>query len=61
MNWNKDQVVSAVTSGLKILGSILLTHGATKAAAIVNSEDVIGLIVTVVTVYFSHKYNETPK
>jgi hypothetical protein len=54
---NSDQLASLVRSVLKLIGAALLTHGATKAAAILNAEDVSGLIVTVVGVglsYFSH-------
>jgi hypothetical protein len=57
---NKDQIVSLVTSVLKITGAALAAHGATKAAAFLNAEDVIGAIIAVVTVIYSHWYNATP-
>jgi hypothetical protein len=51
---NKDQINSAVRTLLKVIGSALVTHGATKAASIVNSEDVIGLVITVIGLLWSH-------
>jgi hypothetical protein len=57
---NKDQIVSLVTSVLKIAGAALAAHGATKAAAFINAEDVSGAIIAVVTVVYSHWYNATP-
>jgi hypothetical protein len=58
---NKDQIVSLVTSILKIAGSALAAHGATKAASFLNTEDVTGAIITVVTVIYSHWYNGQPQ
>jgi hypothetical protein len=54
---NTDQINSAVRSAFKIIGAILLAHGATKAAALVNSEDVIGLVLTVAGLIASHNWH----
>ncbi len=51
---NKDQALSITRTLLKVIGSALVTHGATKAAGLLNSEDVIGLILTVVGLVWSH-------
>src|SRR5581483_10440970 len=51
---NQDQFLSAVRTVLKIAGSALATHGATKAASIVNSEDVIGLVLLIAAAAWSH-------
>lgn len=57
---NKDQLVSLSLSILKIVGSALAAHGATKAAAIVNSEDVIGIVTILIGLIASHIWNSTP-
>lgn len=54
---NTDQLNSFVRSLLKIIGAILLAHGATKAAAIVNTEDVAGVIITLVGLFESHRFH----
>ena len=54
---NKDQVNSLVLSIIKIVGTILATHGAMKAANFMNSEDVIGAILAIVGVVMAHRYN----
>ena len=51
---NQDQLTSAVRTALKIIGTILATHGAQQAAGLVNSEDVIGLVLMLVGVIWSH-------
>lgn len=51
---NQDQIFSLVRTVLKVLGTFLATHGAVKAAGIVNSEDVIGFILAGVGVLWSH-------
>jgi hypothetical protein len=51
---NKDQLNTLIHSLVKIIGTALVTHGATKAATTLNSEDVIGAIVTVVGVVLAH-------
>jgi hypothetical protein len=57
---NQDQIQSLVRSVLKVVGAILVTHGASKAAAIVNTEDVAGIIVAPVGFYMSHKQHADP-
>lgn len=52
---NTDQLNSFVRSVLKIAGAILVAHGAGKAAAIVNTEDVAGIVVTLVGLFMSHQ------
>lgn len=56
---NDNQLGSLVRSALKILGAILMAHGATKYAAIINAEDTIGLIVTAVGLLASHNWHRT--
>jgi hypothetical protein len=51
---NSSQFLSALRSFLKVLGSILTTHGAQKQAALLNSEDVIGLVLLIGGVIWSH-------
>jgi len=58
---NQDQAISLAASILKIVGAALTAHGATKAAALINSEDVIGVITTVAGLVWSHFYNAAPK
>lgn len=41
------QVSNVLRILLKIIGTICAYHGATKAAAIVNSEDVLGLVMAI--------------
>ena len=48
VSMNQDQLNSFVRSVLKIAGSILVAHGATKAAGIVNTEDMAGVVVILV-------------
>jgi hypothetical protein len=52
---NPNQIQSLVRSVLKLVGAILVTHGATAYAAILNTEDVAGLVVTLVGLYMSHE------
>lgn len=52
---NQDQINSMVRSVLKVAGAILVAHGATQAAAIVNCEDMIGLVITLVGLVQSHQ------
>lgn len=54
---NTDQTTSMVRSVLKVAGGILLAHGASKAAAVVNGEDSVGLVVTIVGFVWSHFSN----
>lgn len=59
---NQDQFLSGVRTVLKLLGAALATHGATKAAGIVNGEDVTGLVLVVagaVWSWYFHKDDTT--
>lgn len=47
------QTRSAIHSFLKILGTVLVMHGATNAAALVNTEDAMGLAMTLYGVFDS--------
>jgi hypothetical protein len=51
---NTDQIASLIRSALKIIGAALVAHGATKAAAIINSEDAIGLAIAIAGLAMSH-------
>lgn len=57
---NLSQINSIVRTLLKIIGTALVTHGATNAGNIVNSEDIIGLVLTIVGLIWSH-YAHTPE
>jgi hypothetical protein len=39
---NQDQLTSLVRTALKVIGTALITHGATTAANVLNGEDVRG-------------------
>ena len=54
---NNDQLNSLIRSVLKIAGAIAVAHGATKAAAIINSEDVIGVIVILAGALQSYRFH----
>jgi len=56
---NQDQINSLVRTVIKIVGSALVTHGMTQAASILNTEDVIGAVVIIVGVIWSHLDNKT--
>ncbi len=51
---NTDQFSSIVRSILKIIAGALVAHGATKAAAFINAEDTIGVILGIVGLVWSH-------
>jgi hypothetical protein len=57
---NLDQINSLVRSVLKIAGAILVAHGACKVAAIVNTEDVAGVAVSLVGLWLSHQLHGSP-
>ena len=57
---NQSQLNSAIRSGLKILGGILTAHGATSAAGLVNTEDLIGLALIVGGAIWSHFHHSDP-
>lgn len=52
---NQAQALSLARTAIKIIGTALATHGLTKAAGIVNGEDVSGLVMTLFAIYFSQK------
>jgi len=54
---NRDQRDSLIRSILKVAGAIAIAHGSTKAASIINSEDVFGLIVLLVGLLQSHQFH----
>lgn len=64
---NQDQVNSLVRSGLKVVGGILIAHGATNAAAVLSTGPVIEAICGVVTAiigivwsHWNHKADPAP-
>jgi hypothetical protein len=61
---NQDQIDSIIRSLAKIIGGILVAHGATQMATVINAPDVIEAIGGVVTaglsMYASHTSNATP-
>ena len=54
---NKDQLNSLIRTLLKVIGSALTTHGLSNAASLVNSEDMIGLILLVAGLIWSHYHH----
>ena len=58
---NQTQIASLIRTGLKVLGTALATHGLTTAATILNSEDVIGLIIMTYGVILSHLEHDNDK
>ena len=54
---NSDQLNSFIRSLFKIVGAALVTHGCTKAAGLVNSEDITGLVITIIGVLASHNWH----
>ena len=55
---NTDQINSFIRTLFKIVGSALVTHGATKTGDLLNSEDIIGLVITIVGVLASHNWHK---
>ena len=51
---NTDQFNSLIRSIIKIIGAALVAHGLTNAGSIVNSPDVIGVIMTIAGLVWSH-------
>jgi hypothetical protein len=51
---NLDQFLSLVRTLLKFFGGYLTLHGASKAGAIINAEDTIGLLMTLIGWVASH-------
>ena len=52
---NQDQINSIVRTALKIAGAILVKHGLSDYATIINTPDVAGLIVLLVGLWLSHQ------
>ena len=57
---NTDQFNSLIRSIIKIIGAALVAHGLTNAGSIVNSPDVIGVIMTIAGLVWSHYSLSTP-
>lgn len=60
---NSDQIMSIVRSLLKLVGGMLIAHGASKAASWINTEDAVGLVMTIigfVTSHVTHKDDSQP-
>jgi hypothetical protein len=58
MNQNQNpQLQSLIRSILKVVGSILVTHGATATASLVNNEDACGLITLIVGLLLSAQWH----
>lgn len=53
------QILNLIHTIIKIIGVALVTHGMTKAAVIINSEDCIGAVVTIVGLVLSWYNNKT--
>jgi hypothetical protein len=51
---NTDQLNSLIRSILKIIGAAFVAHGLTNAGSIVNSPDVIGVVLTLAGLIWSH-------
>lgn len=59
---NNDQLNSTIRTILKIAGAALATHGATKAASLINAEDTVGVLMTIVSWAWSHyTHKEDPQ
>jgi hypothetical protein len=56
---NQDQLTSIIRSILKIVGAILVARGLNVAANLVNTEDCVGLAVTLAGLALSH-YSHKP-
>jgi hypothetical protein len=51
---NNDQLGSLIRSALKIAGGILVAHGLTAEATLINTPDVAGLLMAVIGLLASH-------
>jgi hypothetical protein len=51
---NTDQINSLIRSALKVVGAALMAHGLTNTATIINSPDVLGLLLTLAGLLASH-------
>lgn len=58
---NQEQIMSIVRSAAKVIGGALIAHGLSKYASIINGEDLLGLISTLVGLALSHSnHSSTP-
>ncbi len=57
---NTDQIASIVRTVLKIVSGILLAHGLGDTASIINTPDVVGLVVLLVSAIWSHFSHASP-
>ena len=54
---NQQQAIALAQGLIKILGAALAAHGSTKAANIINGEDVSGVVIALAGVLWSHFYH----
>ena len=54
LNYTPDQINSVIRTILKIAGALLLQHGLTNSATVVNSPDVLGALSLIVGLVWSH-------
>lgn len=55
-----SQLNSLIRSTLKIVGAALTAHGMTQAGSLINAEDVIGVVLTVAGLVWSHYHHDDP-
>lgn len=51
---NPDQIASLIRTVLKIVSGLLLAHGLTDTATLINTPDVIGALTLIVSLAWSH-------
>jgi len=51
---NQEQLTSLVRTAIKSVGAALIAHGATKTAQWLNTEDVIGAVILIAGLVWSH-------
>lgn len=56
---NQARIISAVKTVANFAAGVLTTHGAVKAAHIVNAEDTTGIIALIVVWAYSHFVQHT--
>jgi hypothetical protein len=54
---NQDQINSLVRTALKIIGALLIKHGLSDYAAILNTPDVCGAVALMIGLYLSHQHH----
>ena len=54
---NQDQIESIVRTALKIIGALLIKHGLSDYAAIVNTPDVCGAVALLIGLWLSHQHH----